>query len=450
MTAHLVRAQLWPARWTLFSMTTWGLLSVIQSSPFGRRLAMAVALMSAASGLMALGLFWSREVRVLPISPDAALRSAWCVAMLMPVALLLGRLTLMGALYLAGSTPPFTLQAIGILTAFDMVYVGCSLVLAQRKDIPWQGLWQLTVLAAIAKLVATFLWMALPFAWPEIVPRTLADVTPVHVAALIVGAVVSLSPVLRPRGQWPSFGVIHDARRPVAVTPPVAQRKTDRWLDRLRGIPRLLPGPLLGAMFVALVSTAGFFVFSSRLREGFRAPFDPRLDDVQFLFIGGLAVLFLAPLVAGSGLTPFLRRLKILPISDLRLSVVLTSLPLMTPVLFWTVCAVAHVVLTGAGPGTWRGGVLIFMCGALALSSAATTRVSSSAAHVLTTWLPIAGTIGVLPFLERDQIDAVLGVLMPSAGSLALIAAFVVNHRTVTRSSSHAPAYRTEAIRPPA
>ncbi len=444
---HLVRAQLRRSRWALFSMANWGLLSVMQSNPFGRRLSMAVALMSAASGLTALGLFWAREVRVLPISPDAALRSAWCVALLMPIAVLFGRLALVAAYYLAARTPNLTLETIGILALFDVVYVGFSLVLSQKKDIPWQGLWQLTLLAAVAKLIGTFVWMALPFAWPEIVPHTLADMTLLHVAALLVGAAISLSPVLRPRGQWPSFGVIHDARRPAAMTPPVPPRQTDRPLDRLRGLARLLPGPVSGATFVALVSITGFFVFSSRLREGFRAPFDPRLDDVQFLFMGGLALLLLAPLVVGS-LTPFLRRLKILPISDLRLSVVLTSLPLMTPVLFWMSCAVAHVIVAGAWPGTWRPGVLMFMCGALALSSAVNTRFSSSAAQVLTAWLPIGVAIGVLPFLEREQIDPVLGVLMPSAGSLALVAAFLINHRTITRSSSHAPAYRIEAIRP--
>jgi hypothetical protein len=213
----------------------------------------------------------------------------------------------------------------------------------------------------------------------------------------------------------------------------------------VHGLNRLLPGPIAGAAAVAVLSL-GLYVGLSRLRGQRRSLFDAGMSDWEFLIVGGLGLLLLAPFSAGSGLTPFLRRLKVLPIGSMRLCLTLTSLPLMAPVFFWILAGVGHVLLWNDGPATWRPGALLFFCGILALGAALVTRFNSPVASLLAGIMPLMCVMAVMMWFERDQIQVVLPVLLPAVGVTGVAAAFVLNYNTVTRASSHSPAYRQAAI----
>jgi hypothetical protein len=444
MMGRLIGAQLRRVRWIFLSVAMFGVLSVTQSSSLGGRMNMALSLIMAVNVLTTLGIFWSREVRVLPIAPETALRSAWCVGMLFPLVLLLGRLLVAATYGIAGWPPRFAAEAIGITFVFDAVYVGASLLVSQQRDVEWRGLSGLAIPVALLRLLAFLAWIALPFAWPEIVPKALGDITPWHIAALLAGVAAALWPVVFPDGKWPSFNVIHDARRPATASHP-PPRDTDRWLDRLHGLNRLLPGLMAGAAVIAVVSL-GLYVGLSRLRGPVRSLFDAGMTDLEFLLVGGVGLLLLAPLSAGSGLTPFLRRLRVMPIGSRRLCLTLTLLPLMTPVFFWMFAGVAHAVIWNDAPAAWRPGALLFFCGILALSASLITRFNSPVASLLAGIMPLTSIMALMMFLDRNQIEPVLAVLLPAVGLIGLSAAFLVNHHTVTRASSYSPAYRQPAV----
>ena len=444
MIGHLVRAQLWRMRWTFLMVAAIGAVVVSQSNPMGRRVTLAMALMMAVGSLTTLGLFWSREVRTLPIRPEAALRSAWCVAMLMPAAILLGRLAVVFGFAVVGSSAPLTAEAVAIIAVFDAVYVGTSLLFLQLENEPWYGFPSLRKLFSALWIAAYLPFMALPFAWPELVPRALSDVRLFHVAIVFAGLAATLWPVIVSPSRWPTLGVILDAPRQATVVRPLPKR-TDYWLDRLHGISRLLPGPLIGAAVVALLSLGTFAVFSSRLRGGVRSPFDAGLRELEFLFVGGpMVMMLLASVGVGHALTPFLRHLKVLPIDTRRLILILTSLPLITPLMYWMFAAAMHAIVAPPGPPAWRPGILLFLCGVLALGSALVTRFNSAAAG-LGNVLPLIGLIMLMEIIDKNQIEPVLAMLLPAVGAAALSAALYLNYHTLTHASSQASAYRNPA-----
>lgn len=92
MTTRLVAAQLWRIRWFLALLTFMGANGAFQTTGIGARFTMAVPLLFATSAISMLGMFWSRDVRVLPIQRRVALRSAWLAAAVFPLAIMAGRL----------------------------------------------------------------------------------------------------------------------------------------------------------------------------------------------------------------------------------------------------------------------------------------------------------------------------------------------------------------------
>lgn len=300
---RLVRAQLWRVWWFLPQLVFLGLVGAYLTNSVGARMSGGFALMMTASSLSMLGMFWSREVRVLPIRPETALRSVWCTAMFFPAAILLGRL-------------------LAILN-------------------------------------------------------------------------------------------------------------------------RLLPNQVLNAVIVSALTLAASTAVSVGLRGELRSPFDTRVSDVEFLLIGGpLFLLLLGPVWMGTGLTPFLRRLKAMPISARRVVLTMTALPLMTPLLFWVAAGAVHLTIDTPGPGNWRPGALLFLCGVLALASALIARFNSAIATGIGGVFPLVGILVLMMFFDNSAIEPVIAVVLPAVGLAGLSAALLLNYHTITRASSHAAAYR--------
>jgi hypothetical protein len=439
---HLIRAQVWRVRWPLVNLFALGAIGAAVSSGPSHRITSAMALMTAGGSLLTLGTFWARELRVLPLVADTALRSAWCTVMVFPVAIMAGRLLVVLGASLVGGSTGMTMESVVLHATFDVIYVGVSFWLHQRADSPWTGLRQLLDPREALGMLGIFVWMAVPFATPELVPRSLADLTWLHMAFGIAGLVAATWPVLVTKNEWPSLGIVHERQHlaPPARVPP---KRTDRWLDRLRGISRLLPGQFLGAVVVSLLALGAFIAIAAGLRGDIRSPFDTGVSDLEFLFVGGPVVLMLlGPVGIGSGLSPFLRRLKAMPITANRLILTMTGMSLVTPMLYWLCAGVAHLVLAGPAPADWRLGVLLFLSGILALGSALVTRFNSAAGPIAAAGLPFGGLMVAMMMFDKNEIELVFALLLPGVGLAGLVAAFLLNHHTVTRLSSHAAAYR--------
>ena len=111
---HLVRAQLWRVRWLLPQLLLTGGMSAA-SEGVSHRFMSGLALGSAGSLLLTLGLFWSRELRVLPLVAETALRSAWYTVMIFPAVIMAARLLVVLGGPLVGLAPSMTMEGLSLI-----------------------------------------------------------------------------------------------------------------------------------------------------------------------------------------------------------------------------------------------------------------------------------------------------------------------------------------------
>jgi hypothetical protein len=434
---HLVRAQVWRLRWLLLGILTIGITAYSTTRPLSMRVQGAFPLLMVHSAGLTVAAFWSRHVRTLPIDQRLAFQSSWIALMAVPTALLLGRL----GFYLAGVGgwwSPRLFEPIVTRTMFEALYVGATFtLLAYKEDEPGRDAGWLALPQAVLVMLGQLLWVAIPFAIPELVPVTFAGVTWVH--ALVAGAVLVLAiwPLIRPRHRWPMLGTVVAERQPAPTHHPGIRAARSRF-DRLTGLTRLFPAQVIGGFTISLVALAAGGIFQYFRQGDVGSPFDAGVRDIDMIFGGGAwIVLLIAPFALGSGLIPWLRQLKSLPIKTHQLTLVMTLLPLITPAMFWGCGAVMHLTLTGNWPDQWRWNVLIGLGGVLSASHALGIRLSSRSS--LAAAAPFFGLL--LSLLLAHELGSKL-YFHPTIGLAGLLLAHGLNHHTITRSSSNAAAYR--------
>ncbi len=446
MTLRLIAAQLWRLRWQLLMLMMGGANSVSTASDptaFNSRLSMAMPLLFSFAAISTLGFFWSRDVRVLPIPRQAALRSAWLSALALPLAIMIGRIAGVLIHSAFGSTDTLGAEAIGLAAVRDTLFIGINLTNMQRDDEPFESVrMAFSGLRKSGQLLLFALWLlVVPFANPEVTPTSLVDVTWLHVAGVIVAIVIILWPLVTKPDQWPTLGVLHDAARGAA---PKATRvdSAPTTFDRLTGMRRLLPGPVGTAALVAFLTMGAGIALIVSL-EGVASPFSSAMQDMQFFLIGGpFFLLVLGPFGWANGVTPFLRPLKTLPVSTMRLVVTITMLPLMMPVFFWILAAGVHLAVGQQGDSSWRLGTLALLCGVTALSGAVHARFNSVLVILAGCFGPVIGVLMMMMFFDKTAVEPVIGLWFPVIGLIGVPAAFLLNYWTITRGSSSSPAYR--------
>lgn len=445
MTWRLVLAQAWRIRRSLLLVVFFGASGAMQSTAVGSRMMMAMPLVFASTAIFGLGMFWSRDVRVLPIARRTALRSVWLTALLLPVAIMAGRLVAALAQLAFGSPPAVGFEAIALAAIWDATYIGMSLTMGQLPDTPWTGFREaFGTLRVAGRMLLPMLWMAVPFFGPELVPQALTDVTWMHMAGALIGAVVTAWPLVMAPDQWPVLGVLHDAPRETAgePAPTTRDRRAPDRLDRFTGMRRLLPGQVGIAALVAALTSAGSTALIFLLRS-VQSPFAAGMSDMEFFLIGGpLFLLMLGPIGWTGGLTPLLRRLKSLPVSAMQLAVTMTTLPLMTPVFFWVLATGIHLSVGAPGDANWRLGSLVLLCGILALSGALHARFKSHIVMMAGAMAPVFGVLTLMMFFDKVTVEPVIAFWFPAVGVIGVPAAFLLNYRTVTRGSSSSATYR--------
>lgn len=446
MTGRLVAAQVWRLRWQLMILMMGGANSVSTASDptaFSSRLSMAMPLLFSFASISTLGFFWSRDVRVLPIPRPVALRSAWLSALVLPLAIMIGR-TVGVLVHLAfGSTDVLGLQAIGLAAVRDTIFVGVILTIMQGDNEPFESVREtFGVLRKSPKVLLPAFWLlAVPFASPEVTPTSLADVTWLHLAGVIVAIIIILWPLVTKPDQWPALGVLHDAPRNAAARPVRPDTAPHRF-DRLKGLRRLLPGAVGTAALVAILTLGAGTALIVSL-ENVKSPFSSAMQDMHFFMIGGpLFLLILGPFGWANGVTPFLRPLKALPVSAMQIVVALTLLPLMMPVFFWLLAAGVHLAVGAPGDTSWRLEAFALLCGAMAFSGAVYARFNSVIVILAGCSGPVIGVLMLMMFFDKVAIEPVTALWFPILGFIGVPAAFLMNYRTVTRGSSSSPAYR--------
>lgn len=446
MTGRLIAAQLWRLRWLCLMMMflgAWSASTAVNPADFSSRLSSAMPMLYSMLAITTLGLFWARDVRVLPVSRRVALRSAWLSALALPLAIATGRC--LGVLiHLAfDSTDTLGVEAIGLAAVRDTLYIGIMLANAQRDDEPWENAREaFSSVTKSARLVVGLLWtLAIPFAGPEITPTSLADVTWLHLAGVVVGLVITVWPLVTHLDEWPRLGVLHDAPRHTSSRP-TDRHRTPRRFDRLKGMRRLLPGPVGTAALVAVLTLGAGMALTFSLR-GVRDPFGAALPGLEFFLIGGpFFLLVLSPFGWANGVTPFLRMLRALPVSATSLVITMTMLPLMMPVFFWTLAAAVHVVAGGPGDTNWRLESFLLICGLTAFLGAVHARFNSVITLMAGAVLPLFGLLALMAFVEKASVGAVIAFWFPLIGLIGLPSAFLLNYLTIRRGSSSSPAYR--------
>ncbi|MGE3343972.1 MAG: hypothetical protein AB7L71_11100 [Vicinamibacterales bacterium] len=427
---RLVLAQLRRLRREMWHVSVWSVLGLTSSVWFMERLTAGLATMSASDACQKLGPFWGRTTRVLPITAREARRSAWLSTMVLVGVILVARAVATATMsWLSPEKVRQSVESLALMAIFDALYVSASFTFYDRDQ-------KEASLSDPIEWVGISAWILLPFAAPEVIPRDLDAFRWWNWIALVGLAGLALRPLLVDRDEWPRLGVLGHSRTPedpITSTPRLAV------LERLSGFWRLAPswapGPLIGAAIAIAPLASGAFAQAL-------PPMSRALPDGDFLALGGPMFLICAgPWALGTGLTPWLRRLKVLPVSGWTLVGVATLLPCRAIVALWVIAVALHAVQTGNLPETLRLGALVAACGAVSFTTALISRFNRATGVVLS-YTPLLVLVLLFYACEWMGVQLWTDATLPVIGVITGAAAVAVNHRTLNYSSSQAAVYR--------
>jgi hypothetical protein len=225
-----------------------------------------------------------------------------------------------------------------------------------------------------------------------------------------------------------------------------------------RATPQAMPAqpakPKLGDRFTGVLS-----VIWSHIRATFvlaavgigatiaASPLVPRPDPNAPRFLAGMFLIFtFMGISMASVWASRARGLKVLPISVTQVNALFVFTPIVTWAEVWLMVLVVHVAL-GLPINEELGPLAILMyAGFSALTHALGFRLSgSTAGQTVASMVGIAAAVGtaVLLFEKRDQWTPLLLLL---TALLTMAVAALINHYTLTRSTSSAMAYRRPGL----
>lgn len=401
-----------------------------------------------------------REVRVLPVTNRELWLTTWATSTLVgPLFLLVVQLlAATGVQAITGSTA-VTAEALLLSTVYAFAYAGTLLsvgpllgyasnnIESRRPRWVW-----------IALTVACFLVFIGGFGFPWLVAADL----PVAIDQFTAPTAMALAAcLLVTGGAWawtPRRGGIvtgnQAARRVGAASTP---RRRPRFADRFTGIARIAwsHGSLtvvtslivivaFAAYWALFVSDEGLRAFMQRAALlPFDSPFQTDRDDFR-----GMTILVAFMAVAGNGVwNPLARQLKALPLTVREINGLFLATPLATWTLIWIVLIITHRAVTGSFPGTLRLDVLVLAGGTSALGHTLALRFQRGAG-VPWIFMPFGIATSILTKSVGSAPSGWASLALMMTGLTALGLAALVNHRTLTRSTSSANAYQRRQIAP--
>lgn len=414
-----------------------GLSSIIVDKEIDAAWVMAGSMAFASGASLGGERLFSREYRVLPLT-DRDLWVTRCLRAMfvVPAALLLFKAVLMAVTAYKGRTL-FSPDTMLISTLFDMVYAGAFLPVPTWLETEGKAIGERSGTSPFMVTLAMLLFsmpvaFALPFVAATSLPKHLHEFSVSGGVTLAIGVTVALAALLwTPRGGG-ATSQYWERATPAATTIPVAPSRPDNGKG-LRGIPVVLWSHAKTTFAIALLHMLLGAAITPWLPS---RPEPSRMITAIFLTMGVVAVG-----MAGVW-TSWLRQLKVLP---LRLSHI-NALFVLTPLLTWTAIYSAvllvHFVLEWPLTIEVDPTVLLACAGATALTHAATLPVRGNRA-----WQTPASMVGVLVaagtaiFLADNRNIPVRPTFL-FAAVLSFVLAAVINHFTLSRSTSSAHAYR--------
>ena len=397
-----------------------------------------------------------RELRTLPTTSRDLWVSSWILAVVVvPMTLAAVRnLVAIGSARFNGSSA-VSAETLFLLLVYDVVYAGALLPVgpvlgytshnASTRRVRWP--WVIAALASFSMFLGGF---ALPYLVAEAIPLTFAQFTPSSIAILVVFVVMTgVSFTWTPkRGGFTPARVSGTADAGSSRQPYQA-----RLADRLTGMPRVV-WPLVAivplisaASFLALAGYWAIFESDVSLRsflQGnavllFDTGFLPRPDGGRMWII--LAVSYIATSSPWKALT---RPLRILPLTTHQINALLLVTPFVQWALLWLSLIALHVAVIGLFPDALRTDLFVFLGGISALGHGLMLRYGHKGG------LGVVMILGALmSFAEKRSgapASTETGTIMVAVGLVGLALAALVNHRTLTRSTSSSKVYRPDNL----
>lgn len=449
--ARLVLDAMWRSRWmygaaSLMLLPFWSVFG--QSRPDAwpidvRTLSLILAMVL---GPMFVAVTTSlRALRHLPVTNRDLWRTTWILATVVTTGVLLVTKSISLILVTAfGGHPTVSAEAMLLSSVYDFSWAGVMLPLIPflayaEHAVDYRGTLP-ALLAEAGRFVGLLACFALPVLVSDALPRHVSEFTPVTAGILIVCLAIAFATLV-----WtPRRGLLAGERawsRSAAVLAGAAT--PTRFADRLTGIPRVVVPYVL--VILALPVGMGLALASYGVVSGsgpwWFLPQTPTVFDPTYS--GDRYLTYFVPLPAAvvtmMGLwNPWTRLLKVLPISVRQINALL----LFTPFAIWTILWLlgSAYALAYEVPRAMRVEFAFGMAAIGALAHAVLLRFQSSTG---TFWIP--GFLSALlpPLLKVGLSDGTgAQVVLALIGAVALCTAALVNHRTLTRSTSSSRAYR--------
>lgn len=383
-----------------------------------------------------------REHRVLPVTDRDIWTTRWLSATcVVPFFLFatkcLGLMWIWVAGY--GSGTFMTPETLLLSTLFDFVYVGASmpapLLLASAATVlaRWQGRSAFFVSLALMP-VLFLLCIGGPLFFARTLPTHIADFSTTNMVVLLLGVAMSVGALVwTPRRGGDSLTFWSKSHE--TASSPAIQRKPD---DSLTGVFGVLRAHVIATFVLSVLGIAVAFG---------AMPLLPRPVGADFRFASGMFLIFTFMGVGMFGIwTPWARRLKVLPLSVNQVNGLFTLTPLVTWLEVWLLLMLAQTLAGRPIYEELRPLAVFMYAGFSAMTHACELRVRGNAAGqsiASTAWLVAAVAVGMALFGKPDLWAR---LLVLATGILSLAGAALLNHYTLTRSTSSARIYRTLGI----
>jgi hypothetical protein len=386
-----------------------------------------------------------RALRHLPVTNRDVWRTTWILATVISTGVLLvtKSISLLLVTTFVGN-PSVSAEAMLLSSVYDFSWAGVMLPL-----LPFLGYAQHAVdyrgtLPALCAEAGRFVGLLACFALPVLVsdglPRHVGEFTPVTAGILIVCLAIAFATLV-----WtPRRGLLAGERGRARSAAVLAGATTPtRVADRLTGIPRVAVPYLLAILALSIgpgLALASYGVMSGSGPWWF-LPQAPTVFDPADTGDRGLTYFVLLPaaVVTMMGLwNPWARLLKVLPLSVRQINALLLFTPFATWTILWLLGWLDYAL--AYEPRTMRVEFAFGMAATGALAHAVLLRFQSSAG---TFWVP-GFFAGLLPTLVKVGLRDGTGaqVVFALIGVVALCTAALVNHHTLTRSTSSSRPYR--------
>jgi hypothetical protein len=455
---RLVNDAIWRQRWAylplgLLALVSW-MISVEGETAAGLRNSLMMAY--GIGPLAAIAGTSLREMRILPVTNRELWLSTWMVAVVAGPAFLVITALLAATIMLAATGhSPISAETIVLFALYAFLYCGAllpagplmgySIGYASVRKPRW--LW----IAISTMLPLAFIGgLGFPWLFARLLPLSFDQFSIPTASVLVIGLLLTAS-----GWAWtPQRGGSTRAEQSSSHRGSAAAGTPERLADRFTGLARIYVSHAAVTLAVSGLVAGGFVAYwAYARREETLVSFMQLTGLLPFMTsaplvndgLGEFTILAAVMLVAGSGIWhPFAKQLKVMPLTVVELNALFVTTPLITWALIWLVLLAVHVTVAGTVPPTLRLEMFMFAAGATAFGHMLALRFKR--AGMAFPWFvgPLGIAVSILGQTAGTSPSSHQSLALASGGLVGFAIAAVVNHRTLTRSTSSANAYRAQ------